>query len=231
MAQYDYTKDVINLEGLYDEILENSVISGTLDYIDFDEPDDLSIYFDEALTGTEQIELDSIVIAHQGIFNEPPDSVTVGLSPPTTVSGSAMWIDSQTSRSYIYNVQRNKWLSVSKSMITYSYAGTVGNNYLSIGEVSYSEAGYTISDNSTITSITLTCREPANDLYYDVITNYEGTDTTIFSFLTVGLKYSNLIIDLDIDADRILKVYARKTGAQSAKDPICIIGIQERYDV
>jgi len=115
MVQYDYTKSPVDLNGLTYEINTNSVISGTLDHIDFNEPNNLSIYFVDNLSSQDKAELDSIVSIHTGIYNPPTsydldhylDSHADVVDSYTGISGTYWLMELLGHRRELYNDEEN----------------------------------------------------------------------------------------------------------------------------
>lgn len=66
MSMYNYTISVVNPTTLSCEIHNNSVISGTLSYVTFSEPNQLDVSFNRDLYSNEVSELTTVVSGHDG---------------------------------------------------------------------------------------------------------------------------------------------------------------------
>lgn len=64
MAQYDYTKESADLSLLTAEINADETIEQSVGHVNWDAPDSLSVFFDEALSGAEEDALDTVVADH-----------------------------------------------------------------------------------------------------------------------------------------------------------------------
>jgi len=63
---YPYTKSGVDIDALVYEINANVTIVTALDRVEFNAPDDLNVYFADALSGGEETALDSLVSSHTG---------------------------------------------------------------------------------------------------------------------------------------------------------------------
>lgn len=66
MPVYSYTKAVVDLSILTEQINTNVTITQAVEHIDWEAPDSLDVYFSLALSGAEETELGVVVAAHTG---------------------------------------------------------------------------------------------------------------------------------------------------------------------
>lgn len=120
MSEYNYFIDDVNLTTLTYEISTNSVISGTLSYLNFEEPNQLDIYFDMDLYSNEIAELTTVVSGHDGsklpveqmyeLFDdviEYLDEDAVVTDPHTSIHGAFIPMQVLVHRRDLYNDDEN----------------------------------------------------------------------------------------------------------------------------
>lgn len=66
MANYIYSKDTVNIDNLVNEITNAGVDSAVLQYINYEEPNILNIYFDGEISEEDITTLSGVVLSHTG---------------------------------------------------------------------------------------------------------------------------------------------------------------------
>ncbi len=75
VVKYEYIKSDVNLGKLRLEILDEPSITTTFSHVNFNDPDDLKVFFDSTLSGSEETALDNLVTVHDGT---PYDDISGG---------------------------------------------------------------------------------------------------------------------------------------------------------
>lgn len=154
-AKYDYIKSSVDVANLNHEIEDHSDIYTDLDYINFNKPDSLSIYFVDTLSTAESGTLSTIVSGHTGQpISEYVGDISYYLDPRvisvdqyTTISGEFILMQTLTNRRELYNDADNP-LHVSGFTPLLGTSGTIDNitNRVSDLEIIHNEPGWHAQD-------------------------------------------------------------------------------------
>jgi len=130
---------------------------------------------------------------------------------------------------FIWDVGRQKWLSMAKQNYLFAYGGSVDGAYVSIGNVTDSSAYYYIPRTATITAImaseaTSGGSEPTKEFELQ----NAGVAIAGGYFKMSNYEYFDLSTDIDLDDGTQLQLYAYKEGAGS-KNPIIMLELSWRY--
>lgn len=114
-VKYDYVKSSVDVAKLDHDIKSSSAIVTDLDYITFNKPSDLSIYFYESLSSEEINTLDTVVSGHDGQpINEYVgdisfylDSRALSVDQYTTISGEFILMQTLSNRRELHNDSEN----------------------------------------------------------------------------------------------------------------------------
>lgn len=66
MFTYSYTRSPVFIDTLHNSLTDYGFVSATYEYLAFNEPSDLKIFFTEELSSQEKTDLDTIVATHDG---------------------------------------------------------------------------------------------------------------------------------------------------------------------
>lgn len=145
-------------------------------------------------------------------------------NPPTDATGS-VWIGPDR-LPYYFDIDRNKWLTINRAILSYSRGGNADGSYLTVGGWSGADYYY-LPRPATITS--LHCKARAGHVGKSFSVEDEVSATTIYSF-SLGAEYTFVDNDLNInvDVESLLRVYVSPVG-NPTKDPICQIELAWRY--
>lgn len=146
-------------------------------------------------------------------------------------SGSMLWFNSdpEWNTFFLYDPNREKWLSVMRHTYLFAYAGAGSGQYMSIGNVTHSSAYYYVPRNGTITGIMASSEHAQNPS--KIFQLYDGV-TTISGglFQCSNWEYTDLAADINIDAGTELKLHIISDGSV-VRNPIVTIEVAWRFDV
>lgn len=97
-TKYEYIKSPVDIGRLSSEVVDESGITTTLRYCNFNGPNSLEMYFDSDISGGEQTLLDAIVASHHGESLPEPAVLPTGdlpedMIPVSDGQGITTWIN------------------------------------------------------------------------------------------------------------------------------------------
>lgn len=130
---------------------------------------------------------------------------------------------------FLYDPNREKWISVMRHNYLFTYGGAADGQYMSIGNVSHSSAYYFIPRTAAITGIMASAEHSQNSSKILELRD-DGTTISGGTFQYSNWEYTNLAADINLEPGTKLQLYIRSDGAPM-RNPIVMLELVWRYDV
>lgn len=140
------------------------------------------------------------------VTTEITNNINISNSPPD--STSTIWYNTDNSIMYTWNINRNKWLSISRETAIFTHRGNAEGVYLQCGNNFSSNIGFLVHRDSTIGSI---CARASSGSGIKNIHIKDDSDS-LFSFNLTDLYYTNENLDINISNNSFIRVFADKNG-------------------
>ncbi len=129
----------------------------------------------------------------------------------------------------VYDSDRGKWLSASKTYFEFAKKGNAKGMYLSVlGDLDDSGDSFIPGKNATITSVF--CASKAGEVSQGFEVHKNGSSIYAFAYDGVTRRYVNTDLNLDITATDNIQIYVA-VGATTTKNPFCRLEVGWRYDI
>jgi len=146
--------------------------------------------------------------------NSPLEITNRSTAPSTNLSaGQIAIIDNDL---YIYDGNRSKWITPTKTLLFGKSGGSDGTNLRPVGDSANQGAGYKMSKNGTITSITIQSIAAVNKIAYLRINNSNEYTINIVS----GVFNSST--DINFNLNDVISVYIDPAGS-AINEATCVI--------
>jgi len=145
-------------------------------------------------------------------------------APTGTANGQIAVIDNSM---YMFDLGRNKWLSVETMPFAFGNSGSTNNSYLNFTTFANQNSSAKMPFDGTIVAITVQTSGGGSGATKGFEIRKNGTTASIFSFNLVAYAYMNTTTNIDFNAGDFINVFA-VAGGGSPSDPVATLFINWR---
>jgi len=222
----DFPNQLIHTTALTKEI-QNSAIVIELSHINTDSEENIcDIRFLNELSTNEEIILDNLVATHSGIYTE---SVAIPITVSAPTPDDVVWADTTTGVLYMYDSDKNTWLSNQRNSLIFFRKGNTKNMYLPLsGDLDYVLMSHITGKPSKLLGVF--CKSESGNVVQGFEIRKNGSTLFEFSYPGTGvLIYSNYNLNFNVEIDDKLQIYVKE--GSNIFNTFCRLDLAWRYDV